>query len=406
MSTELIPHLFRTEFGKITSVLTKMLGIENLHVAEDIAGETFLAALEDWPYNGIPKNPAAWLYTVAKNKTRNYLRRKNVFKQKIAFIETPEAEETNNDFSDANISDSMLQMIFAICHPAIAQEAQIGLALRILCGFGIDEIASAFITSKEAISKRLYRAKEKLRIENILLEIPPPATINERLPQVLTTLYLLFSEGYYSENNAQIIRQELCAEAMRLTMVLISNPATNKPEVNALMALMCFHSSRLQARVGENNELILYDDQDDTKWNKELVATGASYFHQSSQGNQLTRYHIEAGIAYWYTVKNDSTEKWENILQLYNRLLQLQYSPVAALNRTYALAKARGNETAINEALKLQLHNNRFYHILLGKLYTTINKDMAHQHYNRALQLAQAVAEKQTIEKQIKALFC
>jgi RNA polymerase sigma-70 factor (ECF subfamily) len=214
---ELIPHLFRTEFSKICSVLCKLFGITHIEAAEDIASETFLSALETWPYKGIPENHTAWLYTVAKNKAKNYFARNHLFAEKIAKqVKTlsTDKEEIQIDLSDKNITDSQLQMLFAICHPSIPAEAQIGLALRILCGFGIDEIADAFLTNKETINKRLFRAKEKLRIEKIPIQFPASVEINDRLENILTTLYLLFNEGYYSESNESIIRQDLCLEAM------------------------------------------------------------------------------------------------------------------------------------------------------------------------------------------------
>ncbi|MBV8389298.1 MAG: sigma-70 family RNA polymerase sigma factor, partial [Mucilaginibacter sp.] len=200
---ELIPHLFRTEYRKIVSVLCKRFGFGQIETAEDIAADTFLAASQTWAYTGIPANPVAWLYFVAKNKAKNYLLRDLVFESKVADElkkSSPEAYETEIDLSPQNINDSQLQMMFAICHPSIPPEAQIGLSLRILCGFGIEEIADAFLSNKETINKRLFRAKEKLREGNVKIEFPEPTEINERLATVLTTLYLLFNEGYYSSS--------------------------------------------------------------------------------------------------------------------------------------------------------------------------------------------------------------
>lgn len=404
---ELIPHLFRTEFRKIAAVLCKTFGMDHIETAEDIASATFLSALETWTYKGIPENPVAWLYTVAKNKAKNHINRTNLFTTKIAKEikqASTEQEETDIDLSEQNISDSQLQMLFAVCHPSIPEEAQIGLALRILCGFGIEEIAVAFLTNKETINKRLYRAKEKLREEKIEIEFPGDAVIKERLAAVLITLYLLFSEGYYSESNDIILREDLCSEAMRLTSVLLENEQTNLPDVNALFALMCFHASRFAARKNEQGEIILYNDQDESLWNYGLIAKGAYHLHKASQGNHLSKYHLEASIAYWHTIKTDTKEKWENILQLYNRLLQLAYSPVAALNRTYALSKARGKKVAIIEAEKLQLTNNHFYFVLLGELYSGEDNDKARQYFQQALSLAKTNTDKQTIEQKICGL--
>ena len=404
---QLIPHLFRTEFSKITSVLCKLFGIEHIEIAEDIASDTFLSAVETWSYKGLPQNPTAWLYTVAKNKAKNYLHHNNIFIQKIA----PQIKHTSTDLyeneidlSEENITDSQLQMLFALCHPSIPAEAQVGLSLRILCGFGIEEIANAFLTNKETINKRLFRAKEKLRTEKVEIEFPPATEINKRLETVLTTLYLLFNEGYFSESSNNVLREDLCLEAMRLNYLLIENEQTNLPEVNALFALMCFHASRFAARKNENGEIVLYEDQDENLWNKELIERGAYYLNKSSHGNKISKYHLEAGIAYWHTIKADTKEKWENILQLYNHLLQIQYSPIAALNRTFALSKVYGKQEAIKEAEKLQLTNNNYYYSLLGELYKGIDNNKAKENFKTAHTLAKTQTDKKTIKKKMDKL--
>src|SRR5215207_4230625 len=255
---ELIPHLFRTEFRKIAAVLCTFFGMERMETAEDIASETFIAALETWPYKGIPANPTAWLYAVAKNKARNYIRRQDIFRKKIGHDLLHEAsgdEEIEIDLSEKNISDSQLQMLFAICHPSIPAEAQIGLALRILCGFGIEEIANALLTTRETTNKRLFRAKEKLRREKVSVAFPSATATGERLETVLRTLYLLFNEGYYSESHNEVLREDLCAEAMRLTHLLLEHPHTEGPSVHALFSLFCFHASRFAARKNERGEI-------------------------------------------------------------------------------------------------------------------------------------------------------
>jgi len=403
---DLIPHLFRTEFRRITSVLCKVFGIEHLEIAEDIASETFLAALETWPYKGVPPNPTAWLYSVAKNKAKNYFKRNHV-KEKISDEVKYLFTEIGNieiDLTEKNITDSQLQMLFAICHPSISTEAQVAMALRILCGFGIDEIANAFLTNKETINKRLFRAKEKLRNEKVKIEFPSKDEINSRLETVLTTLYLLFSEGYYSESHDSILREDLCLEAMRLTYMLLENEQTNTPAVNALLSLMCFHSSRFKARKNENGEIILYEDQDEALWNYELIAQGTHFLSEASVGNKISKYHLEASIAYWHTIKTDKKEKWENILQHYNQLLQIEYSPIAALNRTYALSKANGKPEAIVEAEKLNLVNNHFYFTLLGELYTGIDNEKAKLNFDMAILVAKTITDKQTINSKIENL--
>jgi RNA polymerase sigma-70 factor (ECF subfamily) len=404
---ELIPHLFRTEFRKIAAVLCKLFGIEHIEVAEDIASETFLSALETWSFKGTPPNPRAWLYSAAKNKAKNHIKHHQIFTEKVApqiNSSSSKAAEIDIDLTDKNITDSTLQMLFALCHPSISTQSQIGLSLRILCGFGIDEIADAFLSNRETINKRLFRAKEKLRIEKVQIEFPAEAEITGRLDVVLTTLYLLFNEGYYSESNNAVLREDLCLEAMRLTYLLIENERTNHPAVNALLSLMCFHSSRFAARKKENGALILYEDQDETLWNKDLITRGLYFLKQACKGDKVSKYHLEASIAYWHTIKADSKEKWENILQLFNTLLPIEYSPIAALNRTYALSKANGKEEAIVEAEKLNLTNNHFYFTLLGELYKDIDDIKAKQNFEQALSLAKTQTDRQTIQKKINEL--
>jgi len=403
----LIPHLFRTEYRKIVAVLCKRFGFDQLEIAEDIAGDTFLAAVRTWPLEGPPKNPAAWLYHVAANKAKTLLQRDQVFRKKVAKAikeETAEHAVEDIDLSPASIEDSQLQMMFAICHPAIPPEAQIGLSLRILCGFGIPEIADAFLCNKGTINKRLFRAREKLRETGIRIEMPEATEIESRLETVLRTIYLLFNEGYYSESSNDILRKDFCLEAIRLCHMLTTHNETNKPAANALLALMCFHASRFDARIGSNGEIILYDHQDTTLWNTELIARGVDYLHRAATGDTLSKYHLEAAIAFWSTQKKDSPEKWEHILQYYNLLLQLEYSPVAALNRTYALAKANGKQEAIAAAEKLRLDDNPFYYALLGELYTDIDNNKAKGHFKQAKELAGTTADKQLMQNKIDNL--
>jgi RNA polymerase sigma factor (sigma-70 family) len=404
---ELIPHLFRNEYRKIVAVLCKLFGIEHIEIAEDIASDTFLHASELWGIRGLPENPTAWLYTVAKNKAKDHLKRNTLYNQKIAprvQNASSELQELEIDLSDQNIKDSQLQMMFAICHPTIPAEAQIGLSLRILCGFGIEEIAAAFLSNKETINKRLFRAKEKLRQLNVKIELPNETEINQRLEAVLATLYLLFNEGYYSQGRDVTLRKEVSLEALRLTHLLTENQATNKPMVYALLALMSFHASRFEARLNQNGETVLYQDQDENLWNTELINQGEYFLRMSWEGSTITKYHLEAGIAYWHTIKADSPEKWENILQFYNRLLIVQYSPIVALNRTYALSKANGKAEAIIEAEKLNLHGNHLYHSLLGELYIDVHNAKAVEHFKTALGLAKSKGDREVLKRKIATL--
>ena len=217
-------------------------------------------------------------------------------------------------------------------------------------------------------------------------------------------MYLLFNEGYYSESQNAILREDLCLEALRLTHLLIENEKTNLPPVNALLALMCFHASRFEARKNENGEIILYRDQDETRWNRELISKGVYFLNKAAQGNKISKYHLEASIAYWHTIKEDTHEKWESILQLFNELLQIEYSPIAALNRTYALSKANGKQEAIIEAEKLSLKDNHYYYTLLGELYTDTDNIKARQHFQKAIALAKNDTDKHTIQKKLDEL--
>ena len=404
---ESLKHLFQQEFSKMVAVISKLFGLQHIEIAEDIVSETFLKATETWGIKGTPKNPTAWLYTVAKQKTFYHFRRNKIFKDKI--VPELKTAQTNKEilqvnFSSDNIKDSQLQMMFAVCNPLIASEAQIGLALRILCGFGIDEIAEAFLSNKETINKRLFRAKEKLRMEKVQMELPSENEIASRLNNVLHIIYLLFSEGYYSKTQNQILRKDLCLEALRLGLMLTEYEKTNLPKTNALIALMCFHASRFSARQINENSLVLYDQQDPGLWDAGLINQGMHFLSLSAQGHEVSSYHLEARIAYWHCMKEDTKEKWEAILQLYNQLLLANYSPGVALNRTYALYKANGQEAALAEAKKLQLENNHFYFILLGELYKNIDNNKAKLNFEKAYTLARTQTEKEEIREKIEGL--
>lgn len=391
----------------MVSVLGKKFGFEQLEIAEDIVSDTFMTAVSTWGIkNAIPANPTAWLYNVARNKAINYLEHHQVFEKKIAPTIKNESErisEFDIDLSPQNINDSQLQMMFAICHPAIPVEAQIGLSLRILCGFGIDEIADAFLVDKDTINKRLFRAKQKLREDNVAISMPGPAEMGGRLQTVLRTIYLFFNEGYYSVSTNKTLRKDVCQEAIRLCYMLVENASTNIPDVNALLSLMFFHASRFDARLDEKGEQILYEEQDTTLWDTDLIKRGEYFLSLSASGNKLSKYHVEAAIAYWHTKKSDPA-KWERILYLYNELLIIEYSPVAALNRMYALAKVQGKEKAIGEAKKLELSDNHFYFTLLGELYTDLDNEEARRNLEKAFELAKTASDKNTIRKKIERL--
>lgn len=401
----------------MVALICSRFGFDQIDAAEDIVSETFLSAAESWGLKGVPDNPVAWLYRVARNNALNDLKHERVFRRKVKgeiVRGMPLSEEPELDISDRNIVDSQLRMMMTVCHPSIPIEAQVSLALRVLCGFTIDEIAQALLTTKVNINKRLYRAKEKLRSDGVAMTMPDEVGIfDERLSGVLATLYLLFNEGYYSASPDKVLRKDLCLEAMRLVYLLTKyrggagdaarTSRAARPEVYSLLALMCFQASRLDARINDAGEMVLYEQQDSGLWDRELIQRGNSFFIKAGAGDVISRYHFEAAIAWWHTQQGDSREKWESILLLYNRLLILEYSPVAALNRAYAFARVYGKEAAIREAEGLELAGNLFYHSLLGELYTGVNNELAAGHFERALGLSMTEPARAVLKDKIRA---
>lgn len=281
---DILPHLFREEYAKMTAVLCRLFGIQHIEIAEDIASDTFLKASEYWVIHGVPENPGAWLYTVAKNKAKDYYKHTSIAEEKLQEVFKTVRNEMvqETEISEQYITDSQLAMIFAVCDPAIPTESQICLALQILCGFSIAEISDTLLSKPETIKKRLLRARENLRNTNFQIVLLSETEIKSRLNTVLKTLYLLFSEGYFSKSNQDYIRKELCLEAIRLTLILTESTLTNTAEANALLALMCFQSSRLEARTDQHGKIILFDRQDTNLWDQSLIDKGNYYLDRKS----------------------------------------------------------------------------------------------------------------------------
>ena len=409
---DLIPQLYRQEFSKMVSLLCHRFGIDQIDSAEDIVSETFLSAAETWGMKGIPDDPVAWLYAVARNNALNGLKHQQVvrryerkaLRQREAGIGQELSRiEPEWDVSAEGIRDNQLCMLFAICHPVIPLEAQVSLALRVLCGFTIEEIAQALLTTKATINKRLYRAKSTLREEAILLEVPVGEAFDARLDGVLLIIYLLFNEGYYSANPSMVLRKDLCLEAMRLCYLVTARQGIVRADVFSLLALMCFQASRFEARFDSTGGMVLYEQQDPGRWDTELIDRGNYFFVQACERGLYSRYHFEAAIAWWHTHPADESEKWPNILMLYNKLLIQQYSPVAALNRAYAFSWVYGKKAAIPEAEGLGLEDNLFYHSLLGELYTGVDDVRAAAHFEVALGMAGTGAEKEVLKGKLAA---
>ncbi|MBE9600761.1 RNA polymerase subunit sigma [Pedobacter sp. MC2016-24] len=389
----------------MTAVLCRHFGLEHIEVAEDIASDTFMKASENWAIHGVPENPVAWLYTVAKNKTKDYFKHIAVFELQVKEnIKASGFEiEGDFDFSSEIIADSQLSMIFTVCGTTSSAQTQICLVLQILCGFSVEEIACAFLTKNETIKKRLHRARTVLRNENFQIRPLGEADIRSGLDTVLKTLYLLFNEGHFSKTNNLLIRKDLCSEAVRLTLLLTENVLTNTPDVNALLALMCFQSSRLDARTDRNGVGILFDKQDKSLWDRSLIDRGNYHLVNACCGMEISRYHLEAAIAYWHTAAVDEI-KWRHILPLYDQLLLLEYSPVTALNRAFACSKIYSCEKAIREVEKINLSESNYYHELLGYLYSGIDINLSVQHYTRAIDLTKSKTERHTLRQEIERL--
>ncbi len=406
-------HLFRTEAGKMVSVLTRIFGLTHIEIAEDIVQDTFVKALEEWGYNKIPENPQAWLYRVAKNKTIDYLRhQKHVMDYESDMAHLLKSEWTlsssvNNMFLDNEIQDSQLRMIFTSCHPSLPGESQIALTLKTLCGFSVNEIARALLTTEANVNKRLFRAKQKLRDEHFKFEIPMGDDLIGRIESVHKVIYLIFNEGYSSTESEQIIRKDLCAEAMRLCELLSEHQLGNTPKTFALLSLMCFHASRLDARVDDKGYIILLKEQDRKLWNKALIAKGYEYMAMSSSGNEISEYHIEAGIgSYHSSARSFEETDWESILKLYNILEKINPSPVTLLNKAIVLSRIKGAKEALDELLKIKkLDKYYLYHTTLAEFYKQLSqKDKSITHLEAALKLTNSNTELMLIQKRLDDL--
>jgi RNA polymerase sigma-70 factor (ECF subfamily) len=407
-------HLFRHESGKMLAVLVKLFGLPQVAIAEDIVQETLLAAMENWKLKGMPDDPRAWLYRIAKNKTIDFLRRERNFRDNIApsfaqqsLLNAAPTQWMDGFFLDAEIEDAQLRMVFACCYPAIPVEAQLSLVLRSLCGLSNREIAAAFLLPEETVAKRLYRAKEKIREENLRLEVPQGEQLTPRLDAVLQAVYLLFNEGYKSATTDAIIRPDLCEEALRLGQLLANNPHTQLPKTHALQALMCFHAARFAARMDEDGSIVLLEDQDRRRWDRRLIGLGYMHLRDASAGQIISEYHLEAAIASYHASSPSFDQtNWKGIFYCYDLLLKINPSPVVAMNRAIALGYSEGAKAGIEALLKLEgLEKNQFYHAALGDFWAKNGEvAKAKESYEKALQLAQLPAERKVMETKMGEL--
>jgi RNA polymerase sigma-70 factor (ECF subfamily) len=410
--TQLADHLFRHESGKLVSVLTRIFGIERLDFAEDVVQETLVKALKTWPYYGVPANPAAWLTQAAKNLALDLIRREKLFREKeaqiITSIENWSSESEESPQFENELKDGRLRLMFACCHPEIPQESQTALALKTLCGFSPSEIAKAFLTTEAAVAKRLTRAKSRIKGLAIPFEIPAGEDLAPRLDAVLQTIYLLFNEGYKASSGDCLIRQDLCDEAIRLGTLIAEHSATNSPRAHALTALMLLNAARLPARIDDDGNILRLQDQDRSRWRQDLIARGIMHLGQSATGQQLSNYHLQAGIAACHcTAPNYDSTDWPRILALYDQLLQLDATPVIALNRAVALANVEGTKSAREYITKIKdlaaLDSYYLYYAVLGEFELQLqNFNIAAGHFRRAIELTDLKSEHSFLDKRLQ----
>ncbi len=401
----------------MVAVLTKIFGAEHLELAEDVVQDTLLHALQLWPDRGIPDNPSAWLFRVARNKAIDIIRR-NKHAVQFDFSDNERILLTSNysldaameDFWKAGpVKDDMLRMMFACCHPGVSEDSQITIILKTLCGFSTAEIAKAFLTSEDTISKRLYRTKEFFREHKIRLEIPSVAEIKNRTEAVLNAIYLLFNEGYNSTHAEALIRRDLMEEAMLLCKLLLENAHTQLPETFALMALMCFHASRTEGRLNMEGEIILLSDQDRSKWDRTLIASGSACLDSAATGDTISRYHVEAAIAYEHCMA-ESYERtdWKKILQYYNWLYEITPTAITALNRAVAIMQVSGAAAALEAVQAIpdvrKLNGFYLYNSLLGELYARLgDAAQAKICFETAMEQTLSETEKRVLKSKLSA---
>jgi RNA polymerase sigma factor (sigma-70 family) len=411
--SQIVEHLFRHESSKMVATLTGIFGIEHLTLAEDVVQEALARALQTWPFYGVPENPAAWIMRASRNLALDVVRRQKVFRDKepeiIRLMERESSASETPGVGEKEITDDTLRMMFVCCHPQIPAEDQVALALKTLCGFAPAEIGKAFLTSEAAIAKRLVRAKQKIRDARILFEIPEGEELARRLDGVLQSLYLLFNEGYKASSGEKLVREDVCQEAIRLTNLLAQHSAGNRPKTHALLALMLLNAARIPSRVDDDGNLLRLQEQDRTRWDRSMIARGMFHIAQSAAGNEISEYHLQAGIAACHcAAQNYAATDWRHILELYDRLIEFDNSPVVALNQAVALAEVNGPQAGLDSVNAIEdlksLENYYLLHAVLGEFELRLNHlDAAAKHFRKSLHFAEIKSERAFLSKRIQA---
>lgn len=415
---ETINQIFRKESGKMISVLIKIFGTENIELAEDVLQDALIIAIEKWNKNGIPDHPTAWLYRVAKNKAIDIIRRQK-HSSTIDFSD-PERQLLTSEYTltstmntfwqEEQIKDDFLAMMYACCHPELTLENQITFILKSLCGFSTHEIAKAFLTSEDTISKRIYRAKSYFRKYKIKPKIPIFKDIKPRTNAVLNTLYLMFNEGYNSSHSNHLIRKDIISQAIFLNKALLQHKESQTPEAYALMALMYFHTSRLEGRLNALGNLVILKNQDRSNWDKDLVNLGNHYMNKAAFGTQLTSYHLEAAIAYEHCIATTyKNTNWKAIINYYNILYKLNRDPVVYLNRCLVVLEIDGPFKALEELNYIKndpfLKKYYLYYAIMGSIHQQINlKKQAKLYFKQAMEYTKSQPEIDLLNEKIKGL--